>query len=583
MGMSFRMKVLLAISAITLLASIAISISFYNRSAQTVSRNYSYSLRNTLSVFVQAFDDTMRTAYDISVQLACSDELKRKIQQYQTRGGSVDDALEITNYLRQYQRDSGAIDSIYLYLREKKQVITSTEYHAVQEIFYTQNYPWLKRLEADPEGTRLTPAVLNDKISRAPRYVLTFYRTIQDVNGKEIGAVAVNVNERYLFYQLLNTSEQEGNISYFLVDEEGVIGSAASTSQIGRTFEAGAKLKDQLIVSESSPMTGFQIVCVSNRGEILKSLKEQQFFIIAALIITAILVLLLASRISTLLYRPVKELRKAMERVSGGDLTARAPVLAKDEIGFLSEGFNETVSHVEDLIGELVNERMHKKEAELEALQYQITPHFMYNTLNSIKYAAILQKSDRIAEQLGAFIELLQASINRKGAFLTVEEELRMVRNYVMLQQFRYMDSFMVEYNVDPSTLQCYVPRLILQPLVENAILHGIDHETGNCRIQISVKAVKDDEPAGQNDSWLELAVEDNGGGMTTDQIVELMTLKSRKRSGHFSGIGISNIRDRLQLYYGQKGMLQYSSSVGAGTCAIITLPVSADPAEFEI
>lgn len=583
MRMGFRMKVLLAISAITLLASIAISISFYNRSAQTVNRSYSYSLRNTLSVFVQAFDDTMRNAYDTSVQLACSDALKAKIDRYLIQDGSVDDALEITNYLKQYQRDSGAIDSIYIYLREKKQVITSTEYHAVQEIFYAQNYPWLKLLEENPEGTRLAPAIINDKISRAPRYVLTFYRPMQDKEGNEIGAVAVNVNERYLFYQLLNTREQEGSANYFLVDGNSIIGSAASTSLIGRSFENGADWEDQLVVSESSPMTGYQIVCVSNKGEILRSLKEQQFFIIAALIITVILVLVLASRISTLLYRPVKELRKAMEKVSGGDLSARAPVLAKDEIGYLSEGFNETVSHVEALIGELVNERMHKKEAELEALQYQITPHFMYNTLNSIKYAAILQKSDRIAEQLGAFIELLQASISRKGAFLTVEEELRMVRNYVMLQQFRYMDSFLVEYDVDPALQQFYVPRLILQPLVENAILHGINHETGNCMIQISVKAVKDGGTEEPGERKLELAVADNGGGMTADQIEELMTQKSGKRGGHFSGIGVSNIRDRLRLYYGEKGMLRYSSSLGKGTCAIITLPVSGDPAAYKI
>lgn len=591
MRIGFRTKVLLGISVLTLLASVAISISFYNRSAQTVGQNYVHSLRGTLSVFVQSFEDTMRNAYDVSVQLAASEELERLIQDYLAKGKKTEDAFEITNFLKQYQPDGGYIDSIYIYLKDKKQVITSTRYHAVQEIFYPDNYPWLKLLAEEPEGTRLTPAILQDKVSRAPRYVLTYYRPIVGKDGEDLGAVAVNLNERVLFYQLLNTGEPERDSRYFLVDGDGTIGSAASTSQIGRNIsdltgigeilsydplDAANPDMDQIVVSVRSPMTGYGIVSLSSRSFLLQSLREQQIFIIAALIVTLILVLLLAGRISAWLYRPVKELKSTMEKVSAGDLSARAPVWDRDEIGILSEGFNETVSHVESLIGELVNERMQKKEAELEALQYQITPHFMYNTLNSIKYAAILQKSDRIAEQLGAFIELLQVSINRKGAFLTVKDELRMVKNYVMLQQFRYMDSFDVVYHVDSDVDEMYVPRLILQPLVENAILHGINHEKGNCLIEVSVK---------RHQEMLELSVSDNGEGMSEEQVAELMASNGGKRTqrGHFSGIGIANIRDRLQLYYEDQGTIKYYSAVGAGTHAVILLPVCDNPADFEI
>lgn len=591
MRIGFRTKVLLAISAITVLAAVAISVSFYNRSAQSVEKNYVYSLRGTLSVFMQSFEDTMRRAYDVSIQLASSEELNRLLEQYLRQDGNMNSALEITNYLKQFQPDGGYIDSIYIYLKDKKQVITSTEYHAVQEIFYPERYPWLDLFGKKSEGTRLTPVILQDQISRAPRYVLTYYRILKTQDGRELGAVAVNLNERYLFYQLLNSKDQQGEISYYLVDGNGVIGSATSTSQIGRNIGdltgipdilrydpllEPDKSKDQLAVSVRSPMTGYGIVCISSRSEILQSLREQQYFIMGALIITLVLVLLLAGRISNWLYTPVKELKKTMEKVSGGDLSARAPVRDNDEIGILSAGFNETVSHVEALIGELVNERMQKKEAELEALQYQITPHFMYNTLNSIKYAAILQKSDRIAEQLGAFIELLQASISRKGAFLPVKDELRMVRNYVLLQQFRYMDSFEVYYDIDSEAEELFVPRLILQPLVENAILHGINHEKGSCIVEVSIKRYSD---------CLELSVSDNGTGMSEEQIDELITGRGGKRSpgGHFSGIGIFNIRERLHLYYGDRGKLSYYSEAGAGTKAVIAMPASTDATEYEI
>lgn len=591
MRIGFRTKVLLAISAITLLASVAISVSFYNRSAQTVGQNYVYSLRDTLSVFVQSYEDMMRNTYDLSVQLANSEELNNLVEAYLNQNQNVENASEITNYLKQYQPDGGYIDSIYLYLKDKKQVITSTEYHSVQEVFYEDNYPWLKTLNEEPRGTRLRPLIFQDKINRAPKYVLTYYRPVVSHDGKVLGAIAININERYLFYQLLNTAENERQSRFYLVDGDGMIGSAGNTEMIGQNISriTGVEnifdydplaitnqTKDQIIVAVRSPMTGYGIVCISSRSQLLQNLKEQQTFISVALIVTLILVLLLAGRISTWLYRPVRELRDAMEKVSAGDLSARAPVWDKDEIGVLSEGFNETVSHVESLIGELVNERMQKKEAELEALQYQITPHFMYNTLNSIKYAAILQKSDRIAEQLGAFIELLQASVNRKGAFLQVKEELRMVKNYVMLQQFRYMDSFEVKYLMDLQAEELYVPRLILQPLVENAILHGIDHEKGNCIVEIHVEC---------SNNHLTLKVSDNGEGMTEEQVDELMSSNSGKptQRGHFSGIGIPNIRERLRLYYGEQGTLSYFSTLGSGTSAVITLPICTDPAEYEI
>ena len=116
MRIGFRTKVLLAISAITLLASVAISVSFYNRSAQTVGQNYVYSLRDTLTVFIQSYEDMMRNAYDLSVQLADSEALNRLIENYLSGNSNVGDALEITNYLKQYQPDGVYIDSIYLYL-----------------------------------------------------------------------------------------------------------------------------------------------------------------------------------------------------------------------------------------------------------------------------------------------------------------------------------------------------------------------------------------------------------------------------------------------------------------------------------
>ena len=582
----FRMKVMLAIAGITLTACALISFFFFRLSAQTVENNYLYSQERMLRVTMHSLEELLSSAYDTSVALACDDSLVEMIQDY--RRGKLEDAQKISAYLRECQPNSGAVESIYLYLPSRQQVITSADYHAVQEIFFTRKYDWMRFQEENPSGSYLAPVLLYDEVNRAPQYVLAYTRPVYGAENQEIAWLSVNLSERDLFYQLVNQGNQFGGDEYYLLDETDAVVMATNTSEIGRQFrdvQSGGQLPDgslasarygsnQLLTSLRSPMTGFRLLCLSSRDRLVRDLRAQLGYIMVVLILTTLVMLGVALYVSRWMYAPVKNLKDAMRRVQEGDLSARAVILDHDEIGELSEGFNQTVEQVEWLIGQLVEERMQKKEAELDALQYQITPHFMYNTLNSIKYAAMLQGADRIGEQLSAFIELLQASISRQGAFLTVEEEIHLVENYVKLQKFRYMDAFEVVYCIAPETRELYVPRLILQPLVENAILHGTKLRQNNCRIEIDAQ---------RNGNSLILRVTDNGAGMTREKVNTLMSGRPLARKGGFSGIGIPNIRERLRLYYGTQGQLHYSSAPGEGTRAVITLPVSHSAAEYEI
>ena len=588
MLLGFRFKVLFAIAGITLTACTLISFFFFRLSAQTVENNYLHLQERTLRVTMHSLEDLMSSAYDTTVALTCDDALTDMAHRYIETHGGLEDAQKISAYLKQYQPDGGLVDSIYLYLPARNQVITSADYHAVQEIFFAQNYPWMVYQSKCPTGTRLAPVLLYDEVNRAPQYVLAYTRPVYGTDGKPLGWLAVNLSERDLFYQLLSQGTQMGGDEYYLLNGDGVITMTTDTSAIGHLFtevRPGGQLptgtlnsvrygEKQLLTSLHSPMTGFRLLCLSDREELVHDLRAQLGYIFIVMLITTLVMLLVALWVSRWIYAPVKNLKDAMHRVQEGDLSARATVWDNDEIGELSEGFNQTVEQVERLIGQLVEERMQKKEAELDALQYQITPHFMYNTLNSIKYAAMLQGADRIGEQLGAFIELLQASISRQGAFLTVEEEIHMVENYVKLQKFRYMDAFEVVYCIEPETKRLYVPRLILQPLVENAILHGTKLHRSDCRIEIAVQL---------NGPSLILRVTDNGTGMTEQEVNALMSGQRLARKGGFSGIGIPNIRERLKLYYGDMGQLHYSSSPGFGTRAVITLPASRSASEYEI
>lgn len=584
----FRAKVLLAIGGITLTACALVSFFFFRLSAQTVEENYVLSQSRMLRVTMQSLEQTLSSAYDTSIALSCDTVLYEMMASYSAGRGGSEQAQEMSACLRQYQSDDGMIDSIYLYLPQREQVITSSDYHAVQEIFFTQNYSWMEYQQENPAGTRLAPVILYDDVNRAPQYVLAYTRPIYDESQNILAWLSVNLSERDLFYHLLSIGTQEAEDEYYLVDSEGTILLTKDTAAIGRAFtevRPGGALPEsspasvrygasRLLTALRSPMTGFQLICLSDRDQIVSDLRAQLGYIIVVLVFTTLIMLLVALYVSRWMYTPVKNLKDAMQRVQEGDLSARAMVWDNDEIGELSEGFNQTVEQVEWLIGQLVDERMQKKQAELDALQYQITPHFMYNTLNSIKYAAMLQGADRIGEQLGAFIELLQASISKQGAFLTVDEEMHLVENYVKLQKFRYIDLFDISYHIDPNSRDLFVPRLILQPLVENAILHGTRPDCGKCMVEVDTQT---------DGRQLILRVTDNGAGMTQDEAYRLMNGKRVGRKGGFSGIGIPNIRERLKLYYGDQGRLYYTSSPGGGTQAVITLPASRSASEYEI
>ena len=238
----------------------------------------------------------------------------------------------------------------------------------------------------------------------------------------------------------------------------------------------------------------------------------------------------------------------------------------------LREQYDNSVSHaLEYYIADFALSRFaealgKKKDAELEALQYQITPHFMYNTLNSIKFAAFLKGEKELAGLIGDFVELLQASINKKGSFLSVADEIHILKNYIHLQDFRYQGSFQVEYEISEEAYRCYIPRLILQPLVENALLHGIDIKRQTGKIWISGK-VKEGE--------LILIVKDNGRGMTEAQIRDLLGSREKKTKG-LSAVGVPNVKERLELYYGEKGGMKYDSSSN-GTIVTVFLPAIYD------
>ena len=551
---------MLLVIGISILITVIMSFVFYGRAAELMQRRYEDVIRENLSSRADLFDDIMDETYRVCTYAAADRELQALVH--------ADNSYEeLTGILKKYQEQSEYIQSIYCCIDEAA-CILRVGTGSIQTAELTPEIrKWMQQItEPEREGSPFSPVFNYDSQSIISRHFLSFAQEIHGKDGSRTGCLFVNVDERELYYKCLKSGNVQTGSLY--ISQDGVIISARENGMIGTMPEIS---DHSLAVSVNMKETDYQMLSVSDRSIITADLRSITNWIILVVLLLNLFLCVPVLLIVRTMMNPLRELEQKMNIAKEGDLSVRAEIYHKDEIGSISENFNEMIAQIETLIDELVTQKMLKKEAEIEALQYQITPHFMYNTLSSIRYAAIYEHADDIAALLQAFIELLRMSASDRGAFITVEQEMKMVKNYCMLQQFRYENSFEAEFEVEPGTEVFCVPRLIVQPLVENAILHGLNHNSRGNLVTIQTR---------KSSRWLEIRVQDNGSGMTQEEIEQL--LKGTRRS-KFSGIGVNNVIERLRLYYGAEGRIEYTSVRNAGTTAMIRIPATENPEEYVI
>ncbi len=296
-----------------------------------------------------------------------------------------------------------------------------------------------------------------------------------------------------------------------------------------------------------------------------KAFKEQYnilSLIIPMLVITSIIVILISIFIKQQT-NPIRQLANIMRNSSNEHFKKQVLVEGTYEVRELAETYNLMVVELQKHIEKLVTVEKDKRLAEIYALQMQINPHYMYNTLSSIKWLVWQGNSKKTIEVLDAFILLLRNVISNTDECVTVEQEIENLKNYCLVNRARYGDSIKVEFFIMQKCMKYEIPKLILQPIVENAFFHGFP-EGGEGSICIFLK-----EELG----ILKFDIKDNGVGIKKDRLVELNN-KSYKKSNGFSSIGIDNVDDRLKLLYGNNYGISIKGVEGEGTIVTITLPV---------
>lgn len=565
---NMRFKMFLATLVINVLGIIFAMLLFYHYATEHFYSEYAISLYERIYIGAKNADLGFQKIYRITLDISFDSQIAEFVE----RG----DFAQVATRLKEYREKNFLSDDIYCFVPKKKVLIRSEEYNSVQTLDDTTLIAWQKIIDGQ-NGMR--PLFVENILSPAPKKIFLYKAKVEGAEA----FITTQISERGLYYTYLDDISTADSSLFVMFDSAGnVVSQSRSldekilTALLAEVRQKNTNLSLTFNGEEffgtffEMPLSHCTVLLLVNKKKIYGKINFVQILSVLGVIFILLLSTFFIYILSAKLNEPVENLAKAMQDVGRGKFSLRVKVEGNDEIGYLANRFNRMLEHIETLIDNFANERLLKRQAELNALQYQIRPHFIYNTLNSIRFAAMIQGAKNIGELLANFIELLQVSTNREGEFGTLSEEIGTLKKYIALQEFRLMNSFAVDFELAQESLSCRVPRLILQPFVENSIIHAPSPEKTFCRILVSSQ-LRGEE--------LIISVKDDGKGISPDVLEDLSAKTSDKKShGGFSGIGVANVKERLRLYYGDAGKVICESDGKTYTKISIVLPAEVVP-----
>lgn len=545
------------ITAVTL--CVAVFVSLYSNALMRDVRVNSEQIVGQTELAVNNFFDSMKSKLmlirDVVENTENDDELKSRLS---TLTYVQNDIYAVTIYgengeiLSSIGNAAELKKHIYKDLSFDKELFDSgdeivfSEPH-VQTLF-KDSYPWV-----------ITTAL------RMRKNVLDGAYIAVDFKFSEIAAYIDNVGvgrQGYCFIE-----DKNGNIVYHPQQQLLFSGLKSEKTEYIKQLPDGLTGEENVVYSIKT-LSGRQwrIVGLSFTGEIAAEGERQiALSILVSFVCCVIICLVVLAVYSKIVNRPVKELIDAMKHFEKD--TDNFSFNEKDEkvseIKILSDSFGHMSVRIKELMEKVRREETELRKTELKALQAQINPHFLYNTLDSIQWMCERGETDNASKMVGALAKLFRISISRGHELITIKDEINHVKNYLVIQSFRYREQFSYSFEVDEKLETFLCNKITLQPLVENAIYHGIDRLVDEGEIKITVKEAEDD----QND--ILMIVEDNGVGMSEEQCRKILC-KERSDS---SGIGVKNVNDRLKIYFGEKYGLTVKSELDVGTVMTARIP----------
>ncbi|MFD0675359.1 MULTISPECIES: cache domain-containing sensor histidine kinase [unclassified Paenibacillus] len=427
-----------------------------------------------------------------------------------------------------------------------------------------------------------TPTVFESEKVRNP-YQLSVVRTLRGEGSTIYGYVIVTVMENQLNHNFENLPN---NQEFMIMDANNVILSHNNGEKIGQTFPfpyvnqesqqissdiVEVNNEEYLMTQRSLSFTGWKLVSITPYKMAISKIEAIFNKVFGFQIISFIVFLLLLLYLLGTFTKPLVRLGRVALTVQKGDLETRSNIRGEDEIGRLGFLFDQMLDRIKEMIAEVSYTQARKRKAELAMLQAQINPHFLFNVLNSIRMKVMLRGDRESADMIGSLSKLLRMTINQEKETISLHEEIEIVMDYVVLMNMRQKEPVLLKTDISADALLIKVPRFFLQPLIENALIHGLTQSAGTIMLK-----------AWMEENTLILSVEDNGRGIPVEILHRLrkMLVSGEEREQTavespkgFSSIGLLNVHERMRLTYGDRFNMRIDSSEGEGTRITMYIP----------
>jgi len=432
-----------------------------------------------------------------------------------------------------------------------------------------RNASWFLNALSEKGSFLVTGLQTISQFHGAPFEAIIGSRLLRDENFNPLAVIAIFISPEFIPEMIKSLSMPE--IEVIVLDsQDDVIYASHSALAAGLSNTEVSNNKLWEINLDKATYTGVQrystylnwnVYMGMNKEMILAGSKSITNYTIVVVLLVSIAAVVSSWIISISLSQPISRLIKSMRQVEQGKFSSSIQTNRDDEIGRLENSYSRMVNHLEELIQSIEEKEKQKRVAEVYALRARIQPHFLYNTLNSIRMLAIIQKSDQIASLIQNLNKLLRANMMLDKELVSLEEEITLSNHYIALMELRYMDVFEVNWSIPKELLSMSIPPMILQPIIENSIFHGA--KSLPYKLNITISAVKNRH----GDVTIEIT--DNGIGLEPGYDIKLHEHIKKDESKH---IGLHNTEDRIKLRFGEKYGLKISGQVGE-TKVLLLLP----------
>ena len=573
---------------------------------------YNRSIRNSIFIYFTITSLVAVLLIVISIYSRLSSQLYDTVKQENVNlVNRVDSSMEV--YLRNIMKLSDTIyygiiknanlseDSIgekltLLYNNNKEQVsniaLISKEGEPISVVpaerfrknFKAEDEEWFVNALNKTENIHFTlPHVqkMFEKGDNSYNWVISMSRAVEITVGGSTEQAVLLIEMAYQGLEEVLDEVTLGNGGYiYLMDSNGDIiwhpkfeliasGRVKENNLVAAGYDDGSREEifngtRQTVVSKTVGYTGWKLVGVIKGTGISLNMLKTRLFIVFVILLIIFIVILINSYISFRVTNPIRELEKSVKALEEGNLDADIYMGGSYEVQHLGKSVQDMKFRIKGLMQDIVNEHEEKRKSEFDSLQAQINPHFLYNTLDIIVWQIENEKQSEAVHTVTALARFFRLSLGKGKNIVTVRDEIDHVKNYLMIQHMRFKNKFDYEFDIAEDVLELPSLKLMLQPLVENAIYHGMEFMDGDGMIMVKAWR-KEDE--------LYLSVADNGLGMTEDKVEMILTGKSTSGNGRGSGIGVKNVNERIKLYFGEAYGLTIDSEPDEGTTVIIHLP----------